>query len=81
MMRLSQGVREGKDSWAMPSNKLRLEAQHFLQLAAKAHNEGRLADARELTLMAAECLEGAVDLEELRQRLSSKAAHPVTPAA
>jgi hypothetical protein len=65
----------------MPSNTLRYQAEEFLRLARKAHDEGRLADARELTLMAAECLEGAVDLEQLRQRLSSKAAHQVTPAA
>jgi hypothetical protein len=63
----------------MPSNKLRLEAQYFLQLAAKAHDEGRLADARALTLKAAEHLEDAVSLEELRQKHLPKAAHKAAP--
>jgi hypothetical protein len=61
--------------WGMPSNTLRHQAEQFLRLARQAHDEGRLADAHTLTLKAAEFLEDAVSLEEMRQRHSLKAAH------
>jgi hypothetical protein len=64
----------------MPSNKLRNQAEQFLRLARKAHDEGRLADARTLTLKAAEYLEDAVSLEELRYKHLQKAEHKPTPA-
>jgi hypothetical protein len=41
----------------MPSNVLRYQAEEFLRLARKAHDEGRLDDARALTLKAGEHLE------------------------
>ena len=59
----------------MPSNRLRFQAEELLRLARKAHEEGRLADARALTLKAAERLEDAVSLEELRQRHLPKTAY------
>ena len=54
----------------MPTNKLRCQAHRFLQLALKAHDEGRLANAHTLTLKAAKYLEDAVAVEELRQATS-----------
>jgi hypothetical protein len=59
---------------SMPLNKLRRQAEQFLRLAREAHDEGRSADAHAHTLKVTEYLEGAVSLEELRQRLSPKAA-------
>ena len=63
----------------MPSNVLRYQAEEFLRLARKAHDEGRLDDARALTLKAGEHLEDAVSLEELRRKHLPKAAP--TPTA
>ena len=61
----------------MPTNQLRYEAEELLRLARKAHDEGHLADARALTLEAAERLENAVNLEELRRKHPTKAADKV----
>ncbi len=65
----------------MPSNRLRREAEELLRLARKAHDEGRLTEARAFTLQAAERLEDAVSLEELRRKHPLKVANKVAPAA
>jgi hypothetical protein len=54
----------------MPTNKLRRQAHRFLQLALKAHDEGRLANAHTFTLKAAKYLDDAVAVQELRQQTS-----------
>jgi len=51
----------------MPTNILRAQANRFLHLALKAHAKGRLTDAHQFTVKAAELLEDAVSLEELRK--------------
>ena len=51
----------------MPTNILRAQANRFLHLALKAHDNGQLMDAHHFTVKAAELLEGAVSLEELRK--------------
>ncbi len=58
----------------MPSNKLRREAEELLRLARKAQDDGRLSAARAFTLQAAERLEDAVSLEELRRKHPLKVA-------
>jgi hypothetical protein len=63
----------------MPSNKLRTQAGRFLFLPVEAHDRGRIADAHQLTLKAAEFLEDAVSLEELRS-VSSVASTKTTNA-
>ena len=55
----------------MPTNRLRMHAETCLALARKAKDDGRAADAHAFTLKAAEYLEQAVNIEELRRRLSS----------
>ncbi len=50
----------------MPTHSLRLEAYQLLALALKAHDEGRAADAHDLTAKAMEHLEDAMSVEELR---------------
>jgi|SRR5215472_2493285 len=56
--------------WTMPTNTLRTQASRFLHLALKAHDKGQLMDAHQFTVKAAELLEGAVSLEELRKATS-----------
>src|SRR5215472_8008132 len=56
--------------WTMPTNTLRTQASRFLHLALKAHDEDQLMDAHQFTVKAAELLEGAVSLEELRKATS-----------
>ena len=51
----------------MPTNSLRAQANRFLHLALKAHDKGHLTDAHQFTVKAAELLEDAVSLEELRK--------------
>ena len=55
----------------MPT-KLRIEAERYLTLALKAQSEGQGADAHELTQKAADFLEEAIALEELRRRLPAQ---------
>ena len=61
----------------MPINGLRVQAHQLLALALKAHEEGRLSDAYELTAKAKEHLEDALTVEELRRapRPNRKRAH------
>jgi hypothetical protein len=65
----------------MPTNQLRSRANRYLHLAVQAHDEGRLADAHALTLKAAEYLEQAVSLEELRQAHRAGTTHQARPNA
>jgi hypothetical protein len=51
----------------MPTHGLRLQAYRFLRLALKAQDEGRPADAHDLTAKAMEYLEDAMSVEELRR--------------
>jgi hypothetical protein len=50
----------------MPTNKLRSQAARLLAQALKQHEAGRNAEAHELTMQAANCLEDAVSVEGLR---------------
>jgi hypothetical protein len=52
------------------TNRLRAQANRFLDLALKAHDKGQLTDAHQFTVKAAELLEAAVSLEELRKAVS-----------
>jgi hypothetical protein len=54
----------------MPTNSLRAQANRFLHLALEAHTKGQLTDAHQFTVKAAELLEDAVSLEELRKASS-----------
>jgi hypothetical protein len=63
----------------MPTNQLRTRANRFLHLAVQAHDQGRLADAHALTLKAAEYLEQAVSLEELRRAHRAPATRQARP--
>jgi hypothetical protein len=54
----------------MPTNSLRAQANRFLHLALRAHDKGQLTDAHQFTVKAAELLQGAVSLEELRKAAS-----------
>ena len=47
-----------------------MQAESCLALARKAQDDGRAADAHAFTLKAAEYLEQAVNIEELRRRSS-----------
>ncbi len=73
------GMQAGTErtSWGMPTNQLRYQAEELLRLARKAHDKGRLNDARALTLQAAGRLEDAVSLEELRRKHPMKAQNQV----
>lgn len=57
----------------MPTNGLRAQANRFLHLALETHAKGQFTDAHQFTVKAAELLEDAVSLEELRMA-SSRAA-------
>jgi hypothetical protein len=57
----------------MRTNRLRMQAESCLALARKAQDDGRAADAHAFTLKAAEYLEQAVNIEELRRRASLSA--------
>jgi hypothetical protein len=50
----------------MPTHGLRLQAYQLLALALKAQDEGRPADAHDLTAKAMEHLEDAISVEEIR---------------
>ncbi len=50
----------------MPTNKLRSQAARFLARALEAQEGGRTAEAHKLTMKAAECLEDAMSVEQLR---------------
>jgi len=51
----------------MPVSGLRVQASQLLALAIKADEEGRSADAYELTARAMEHLEDAMSVDELRR--------------
>jgi hypothetical protein len=51
---------------AMPTNALRSQAARFLASALEAQESGRTLEAHELTMKAAECLEDAMSIEQLR---------------
>jgi hypothetical protein len=51
---------------AMPTNQLRSQAALFLARALEAQAGGRSLEAHELTMKAAECLEDAMSVEQLR---------------
>jgi hypothetical protein len=55
----------------MPT-KLRIEAERYLTLALKAQSEEQAADAHALTRKAADFLEEAIALEELRRKLPAQ---------
>jgi len=63
----------------MPANTLRAQANRFLHLALEAHAKGLLTDAHQFTVKAAELLEDAVSLEELR-KASSRVATSSLPS-
>ncbi len=50
----------------MPTEKLRSEAARLLAAALEAQENGRTLEAHELTMKAAECLEDAMSIEQLR---------------
>jgi hypothetical protein len=50
----------------MPTNQLRSQAALFLARALEAQEGGRSLEAHELTMRAAECLEDAMSIEQLR---------------
>jgi hypothetical protein len=54
----------------MPANSLRAQANRFLHLALEAHGKGQLTDAHQFTVKAAELLDDAVSVEELRKAAS-----------
>lgn len=60
----------------MPVAGLRLQAYQLLALALKAHDEGRSADAYDLTAKAMEHLEDAMSVEELRRTQSKQPSRP-----
>jgi hypothetical protein len=60
-----EAIKHGRT--AMPTHGLRLQAYQLLALALKAHDEGRPADAYDLTAQAMEHLEDAMSVEELRR--------------
>jgi hypothetical protein len=53
----------------MPTNKLRSRAARLLTQALKLHEAGCNAEAHELTMQAANCLEDAVSIEGFRLRV------------
>ena len=63
----------------MPANTLRAQANRFLHLALEARAKGLLTDAHQFTVKAAELLEDAVSLEELR-KASSRVATSSLPS-
>lgn len=50
----------------MPTNALRSQAARLLACALEAQESGRTLEAHELTMKAAECLEDAMSVEQLR---------------
>lgn len=50
----------------MPTNKLRSQAARMLARALEAQENGRTARAHKLTMKAAQCLEDAMSVEQLR---------------
>jgi len=56
----------------MPTNKLRSQAARLLVQALKLHEAGRNAEAHDLTMQAADCLDGAVSIEGFRLRTHRK---------
>jgi hypothetical protein len=72
------GLRESM----MPTNKLRSRAARLLAQALELHETDRNAEAHELTVQAANCLEDAVSVGGFRlgaHRKSSSAAKAVKP--
>jgi hypothetical protein len=68
----------------MPTNKLGSQAARLLAQAHKLHEAGRNAEAHELTMQAADCLDGAVNIEGFRlgaNRKPSRAPKVVKPRA
>ncbi len=61
----------------MPTNALRNEAARLLAGALEAQESGRTLEAHELTMKAAECLEDAMSVEELRAASARVAARPI----
>jgi hypothetical protein len=55
----------------MPTHGLRLQAYRLLALALKAQDEGRPADAHDLTAKAMEHLEDAIGVGEIRRASAS----------
>lgn len=50
----------------MPTNALRSQAARLLASALEAQESGRTLEAHEFTMKAAECLEDAMSVEQLR---------------
>jgi hypothetical protein len=63
----------------MPTNKLRGQAARFLAWALEAQERGHMLEAHELTMKAAECLEDAMSLEQLRAASARSMARAVRP--
>jgi hypothetical protein len=59
----------------MPTHGLRLQAYQLLGLAVKAQDEGRPADAHDLTAKVMEHLEDAISVEEIRRASASISEH------
>jgi hypothetical protein len=61
----------------MPTNELRSQAARLLAAALEAQESGRTLEAHELTMKAAECLEDAMSVEQLRAASARAAARAV----
>lgn len=61
----------------MPTNRLRSEGARLLTRALEAQENGRTAEAHELTMQAAQCLEDAMSVEQLRGTSTRLATRPV----
>ena len=61
----------------MPTNALRNEAARLLAAALEAQESGRTLEAHELTMKAAECLEDAMSVEQLRAASARVAVRPL----
>ncbi len=61
----------------MPTNKLRSQAARLLARALEAQDNARTAEAHELTVKAAQCLEDAMSVEQLRGTSPREAARSI----
>lgn len=61
----------------MPTNRLRSQAAYFLTRALEAQESGHTVQAHELTMKAAEFLEDAMSVEQLRVASRRVAAPPI----
>lgn len=61
----------------MPTRALRNQAARLLASALEAQESGRTLEAHELTMKAAECLEDAMSVEQLRAASARVAARAV----